>query len=266
MTSPRRDRVLILAVTLVLSGLVAGVRADEPNDVSTSPEHPPRSAEFRAIIAEAVRESAAMQYEEARSLFLRAHALQPSARTHRGIGVTEFELRNYAASVEHLDAALRSTVRPLEGALRTEVEELLERARRFVGRLTIETQPRASELRLDRAPLALTSGEVLTLDIGTHVLEAVAPGYAPEERHVNVQSDQLNKVSIVFSRPLPSEQRDAEPVRESKSRWYRSPWLWTAVGAVVAGSVTAGLVISQHSGGRRVASPHRGSVDSLVAP
>lgn len=73
------------------------------------------------------------------------------ARTLRGLGLADFELRDYVACVQHLDAALRSNVRPLEHELRTETEALRARAAGFVGRLTLRAQPEASRLLVDGA-------------------------------------------------------------------------------------------------------------------
>src|SRR5262245_12806154 len=54
---------------------------------------------YEQLITRALTEFDARNFAEARALFLQAHALRPTARTLRGIGVTEFELRNYVDSV-----------------------------------------------------------------------------------------------------------------------------------------------------------------------
>jgi len=215
--------------------------------------------EYRALIDEAVREAAAQNYEEARSLFLRAHALFPSARTYRGLGMSEFELRNYPASIEQLEAALTSKVRPLDATLRRDVEQLLVRARRFVGLLVIETKPAASELRVDKLPVSRVAGEALTVKIGEHVLEALADGYALEERHISVKGGEVARVSIVFQRPLQGL------AQASERRWYKSPWLWTAVGVLVAGGATAVALVTT-SGSDSTAAPYPGNLVPLGAP
>ena len=82
-------------------------------------------AEYRALVSEALAEFDAGHFEEARALFLHAHALNPSARTLRGLGLASFELRAYRATIEYLEQALASQLNPLEEALRTSTEHVL---------------------------------------------------------------------------------------------------------------------------------------------
>jgi hypothetical protein len=104
--------------------------------------------EYESEIGQALGEHAQGNYEQAREHFLRAHAVYPNARTLRGLGKVEFELRDYRRATEYLEAALSSPVRPLPPDLRDEVQRLLTRAR----------------AEAERAPVALNSSH------------AVAPG------------------------------------------------------------------------------------------
>ena len=82
---------------------------------------------YRAAINEALAEYKAGHFEEARSLFAEAHGIYPNSRTLRGLGMTAYELRRYRESIEYLDEALSSPVKPLDGRLRNETESLLNR-------------------------------------------------------------------------------------------------------------------------------------------
>src|SRR5687768_5799987 len=82
----------------------------------------------------AVREFDAGNYAEARGLFNRAHDVFPNARTHLGLGLCEYELRNYGTSIEHLEQALASQVKPLNQQLRKSAEDVLGKARDLIGR------------------------------------------------------------------------------------------------------------------------------------
>lgn len=66
---------------------------------------------YRELIAEAVAEYEARHFEEARALFRRAHAMFPNARTMRGQGMAEFELRNYRGAIQCFESALSSRAR-----------------------------------------------------------------------------------------------------------------------------------------------------------
>lgn len=222
-------------------------RADEPGE----PEG------YRAVVAEAVRELSEGHPEEARALFLRAHALFPNARTHRGIGIVEFELRNYVASVAQLEAALASRVRPLDEPLRREVEQLLARARGFVASVRIETRPSASALLLDGQP----AGPSLVLEIGEHVIEARARGHAPERRKLSVRGGETQIIQIEFITPVaPAREADAPP-----RRWTKRPWLWVGLGVVVAGATVGAVVAARARDSGGPSSPQDGSIN-LPAP
>jgi hypothetical protein len=163
--------------SLLLLARVAPARADA--------SEPP---EYRQVVEEAVDEFEAGRFQESRALFTRAHQLFPNARTLRGLGMTEFELRNYAESIHDLEEALSSKVRTLEGPLREETERLLRRARAFVSRVMLELEPRHARVIVDGMVVRVGPGQALLLTVGEHVLEIQADGYAPERRVLSVKS------------------------------------------------------------------------------
>lgn len=194
---------------------------------------------YRVAVDEAIAEFAAHRFEEARSLFLRAHGIFPNARTLRGLGLADFELRDYVASVQHLDAALRSDVRPLEQELRAETEALRARAAGFVGRLTLRAKPDASRLLVDGVQAEWPVAPIL-LPLGTHTLELYAAGYEPERRSLLMSGGEERTLDVVFQRP----HLTSADAGDQDEHWYQSPWLWVAVGVVVAASATTAVVIA----------------------
>src|SRR5262245_2196729 len=90
-------------------------------------------AEYRQVVEEALAEFNRGNWEEAAALFERAHRLNPSARTLRGMGLTAYEARRYVDATRHLSEALTETRRPLTPAQREEVTQTLDRARRFIA-------------------------------------------------------------------------------------------------------------------------------------
>src|SRR5262245_36987 len=124
-------------ICLLIWSLAAALSAAPlaAQDQATSEVSQPDPAGYRQIVDEAVSEFEAHHYEESRSLFRRAHVLHPNARTHRGLGLAEFELRNYGECIRHFEAALRSTVKPLTPDLRDDTERMLTRANGFVARV-----------------------------------------------------------------------------------------------------------------------------------
>jgi hypothetical protein len=71
---------------------------------------------------------------EARALFLRAHQLQLSARTLRGLGLVEFDLRQYAEATHFLSLALEDKWVPLTEQLKRETSAMIQQSNMFIGR------------------------------------------------------------------------------------------------------------------------------------
>ena len=153
---------------------------------------------YRELISEALTEYEARHFEEARALFQRAHALFPNARTMRGQGMAEFELRNYGNAVQCFESALASTQRPLDGALRAETEQLLERAKRFVARVRLDLRPGSATVIVDGTLLRVESGSVLLLSVGNHTFDVQADAHQPAQRVVNVQGGEEQVLEIVL--------------------------------------------------------------------
>ncbi len=153
---------------------------------------------YRELISEALIEYEARHFEEARALFQRAHRLFPNARTMRGQGMAEFELRNYGNAVHCFESALVSKQRPLDGALRAETEQLLERAQRFVARVRLDLKPGSASVLVDGTLLRVESGSVLLLSVGNHTLEIRADAYQPAQRMVSVQGGEEQVLEVVL--------------------------------------------------------------------
>jgi hypothetical protein len=250
---------LILAESLVFVREVGAQAAPASVDVPLAPESArfDEPASYRKTIEDAVREFEARNYAEARALFEQAHALYPNARTERGMGFAEFELRHYGQCIVHLEAALSSSSKPLTSELRRETEELLGRAKGFVGYVRVDAKPVTAAIVIDGVTVELPAGEPLMLDVGDHVIEARAPGYTPERRKLSLRGGEEQQLPLVLAR-----QQTASKAKSERS-WYKSPWLWASLGAVVAGAATAtGIVLTRPE---KSPSPYGGSADGVLS-
>lgn len=194
---------------------------------------------YRALIEQALSEYEAKNYEEAGSLFARAHALAPSARTFRGLGMASFELRRYPESVDQLERALASNIKPLDAALRAETQTLLSRARGFIASVTVELRPAQATLLVDGNEV---DDRRLRLPLGDHEFEARLAGHRAEKRRLRVRGGEVSQLQLVLS-PEPSEGVAGDDTRGARKR----PWLWvgvSAAAAVAVGAVVAGVVIA----------------------
>src|SRR6185369_16308176 len=69
--------------------------------------------EYNRLIREGLAEYEARNWPEALTLFERAHAVQPNARTLRAIGNVAFEMRRYTKAIDALRASLADGRKPL---------------------------------------------------------------------------------------------------------------------------------------------------------
>jgi hypothetical protein len=227
-------KLYVLVIGLVAALSAGRVHADEA----------PEPAGYRETIEQALSEYGHQNYEEASTLFSRAHALYPNARTLRGMGMAAFELRRYEESANQLEAALASQVRPLDGELRSETSALLSRARGFLAVVNVEIKPTTATLLLDGQPVK--PGNELNLRLGEHVLEVRAEDYRPERRTLRVHGGEVLRIEVSLN---PSQQQLAAPPVERPRPLYKNAWLWTGVGAVVLGGVVAGVVLAMRDKG-----------------
>jgi hypothetical protein len=209
--------------------------------------------EIRAALDEASHDN----FVEAREHFRRAHAIEPNARTLRGLGMVEFELRNYAESVQLLEDALASKIKPLEGKLLIETETLLKRAREYIGKIQIFTEPKTTTLVVDGNAVQLDEGRMLTLPVGDHVFEFHAEGRLPARQTIRVNGGEMERHKVVLV-PIPSTIEAGEqeasasgpdlgtrPKQTEATPLVRKWWLWTAVAVVVGGAATAAILLTR---------------------
>jgi tetratricopeptide (TPR) repeat protein len=218
--------ILMLLIELLLA---RGAAAQMETEGAIAAGDPPG---YREAILLAVEEYAAHNYPEALEQFRRAHELQPSARTLRGLGVSEFELRNYRASAAALERALASNVK------------LLARVRTYLGTLSLNVVPEISSVIVDGEQRELDADHRLVIDVGNHVLEFNAPGRASTQRTVRIGGGRVQYLSVALPPAVASvEHEDAQALeteREtSRPHIFKRWWFWTVVGAAV---VSAGVV------------------------
>lgn len=240
---------------LVLLVLCAVLSTRGPAMAQSSDLPPPSAGgvvgEYQQTISQALDEYQFGHFAEARTLFAKAHALIPSARTLRGMGMAEFELRSYPQCIASLEEALNHPEKPLGGALRAETEALLSRARGFVAKVVVEVRPATRNIALfvDEAPVSWAQGRTLLLNVGEHVIEVRAEGYHPERRRLNVSGGQSETIRFSLS-----QEASRTPPPEPKRALYRNPWIWVGVGIVAlgAGALGAGLALRNEPRDRTV--------------
>jgi hypothetical protein len=195
-----------------------------------------QGADYTALVREAVAEYNAGNWGEARLLFGKAHELAPNARTWRGMGLCDYESKRYVEAISSLESALESTEKRLTEEQRSEVENVLERSRRFVAIYALVLPDDASDLRLDDKPATLDDAGALRLNPGEHVLSARRASGARLERRFVVEVGARGTLELEGDAPIEARAPDAahavEPERADSSGGR--VWTWVAGGATVA--------------------------------
>jgi hypothetical protein len=202
----------ILLLAVALCGMPAAANAQLTGEAAheASPSGP-----SDALLREAVSAYARGELDEARRLFEEAHLVEPTARTHRGLGVVALREERYVDAVHHLRAALRSTAKPLTPALRDGVEVLLAEANAHVAELELEVVPRDAEL--DEAGVRLTAepdGRVLVA-AGPHTLTCSAPGYVSAQLLVSIAGGASQHLALALEPISTTSPPAAEPRSEA---------------------------------------------------
>lgn len=151
---------------------------------------------YQELVHQAVQEHAAGRYAEARALFRRAHERSPNARTLRGIGMSNFELRQYAATIVALEAALAESRRPLTEDQAAGARDLIERSSAFVARYTLVPAGAAEGARVDGVAGVVDGHGVLVVDLGTHEVQVRCEGCSTEPRRVRVVGGEVAELDF----------------------------------------------------------------------
>lgn len=226
---------------------------------------------YSQAVARGLSEFSDKNFAEARAHFVRAHELAPSARTLRALGMVEFELKRYAESARLLSEALASDVKPLDPEKRAHVEDLLDRSNAYLGRVVLDIEPDTSVV-VDGITTSLMPGNLLTLEVGDHSLEFQASGRLSQKRRLTVRGGDQTRIQVKLL-PLrtnvdsPSTPPPTTPGATSRkeSRAVKSPWLWTAIGVLVAGAaVGVAVALTRDRSGSRTEEYYRGTSNTVL--
>jgi hypothetical protein len=196
---------------------------------------------YLELISQALGEYDEGHWPEARALFERAHAVEPNARTQRGIGLCAFAMRDYVGTIVALEASLADTRRPLEPTQRAQVEELLGRARVFVATMRIESDPAVVTIEVDGYPPVVRDGVVL-LNPGRHESHVTSDDHDAETRVVEATTNSEFELRVELVRRQPV--REALETRQVST----APWYVVAGGGTtaLAGSIVLALGRRDH--------------------
>jgi len=160
---------------------------------------------YERALSQSLAAHARGDYATARTFMEEAHALEPSARTLRGLGIIAHAEGRLVEAVAPLEASLTSTVRPLTPALRSTVQELLGRVLAQVARVRLTLVPSVSTVQVDGREPVLHGRDEILLSPGSHHIDVRAPGRAPHALVLDAQPGTVETVHVVLA---------PEPTRE----------------------------------------------------
>jgi hypothetical protein len=180
-------------LSLALAALIAWTGPARAQDAAPAPG-------YQTLVEQALSESAAGRWEEARAAFRKAHALYPNARTLRGIGMVAFEIRDYVDAVRHLELALLEPRRALDETQRREVVALLDQARGLVARYVTSGLPADAEIAIDGRPTRPEANGIVLVSLGEHRIQ-VKSGTRSADSRVTVRGGEYGALPIVLEEP-----------------------------------------------------------------
>jgi hypothetical protein len=195
--------------------------------------------------------------------FQTAYAMSKTPRAAAQLGLCEQALGRWTDSAEHLAEALEHKSDPWIAKHRTTLETSLAAAKSRTGTVEVVGDPVGAEVFISGklvarlpmpAPAPVNGGEV---DV-----ELRADGYKAASRSVNVAPGQYQRVVMRLERAAPvalpaavapteeasvsaAARDDRADVPAESRRWYQRPWVWGAIGAVVAGGVVATVLATK---------------------
>jgi hypothetical protein len=164
---------LLLTAVLVLTLPVRSGQAQDPG--------------YEGFITEALQAYDAGRWAEARTLFHRAHDVEPTARTYRTIGMCSFNLGDYRDALLNLEAALADERKPLTPEQRAQVSDLITHCNAKLGRFRLQLSPQSATLQVDGSAPTLLGQRELLLEPGRHQISASASGHRTLVRELSVE-------------------------------------------------------------------------------
>lgn len=157
MPTPARMLLLALVVCASLSSRAAHALMSTPSP-------------YEDLVEQALTAYAAGDYEAAYKSFEAAHSHAPSARTHRGLGITALRAKRYTLAYYHLKAAMSDARRPLDEQLRETARQLLTTVEAEIARVRLAPDGLRVLLVDGSAPPHGLSDQELLLLPGRHLL------------------------------------------------------------------------------------------------
>lgn len=222
---------LAAVLTLILATLPARrAQAETPRETANR------------LVKEGVGAARAGANERAAKLFMQAYELDPEPIVLRHIARVKERMGDVRGAIDYWE---RYGAEATDPAARREAVDAVKRlSSELPGQLRIDCAVAGAEVSVDGKPKGHTPlPGPFEVRPGEHVVNVVSKEHVPFERDVVVAPDAAVDVRVVLV-PIAAPESG-----QRSTAWYRKWWVWTAAGAVVAGSVTAAVLATRGGGG-----------------
>lgn len=151
----------------------------------------------RQTAGEAFTAYKANEFEKALGLFDQARALYPSAQILRMAGYSELALERWEKAAASLEAALASTLAPLDDATKKDVQEQLAKALNHLATVAVSSRVPDTTLKVDDGPaLPLPLDRPIRLLEGKHRFTVSAPDHIDATDELKLEGGKLIELPL----------------------------------------------------------------------
>lgn len=251
MSTRTAARVVLASLGLSLALLAGSAWAQEP-----SAEEEAQGKQLAVAGFDAYKKG---EFEEALAKFDEAAKIYPTGQVLRMKGYSLLALKRWQGAAEALEESITAQYKPLDDALRPEVQGELDKALQHLGTVGVTSSVAGATVRVDGgAPKPLPIDVRLTE--GTHSFVVTAEGYTNAERSVDVIVGQrvelpLDPAKLEAPKPPEPPKPPPPPPEPESTSWFpyqREVGLGVGVGGVALLAAGIGTLASGVSLGSAV--------------
>lgn len=197
----------------------------------------------RDLFQRGVEAAGQERWAQAERLLSRSLEIRPVANTYFNLAFVEENLGRVVSASEHYRRFLRMTRgdesrAEIRAQAQTSLDGLLERFSFITPQFSGWIE--GDQLEIDgRLWSSEVLGESVPLDPGARVITVTRDDEIIARIEIELVEGQTETIAADLPPPV---------ARTTASRpWYRSPWLWTAIGIGAAGGITATVLLSQQA-------------------
>ncbi|TKD06325.1 tetratricopeptide repeat protein [Polyangium fumosum] len=225
-----------LAVAPVVACLLVA-----PIALGAGPAKPtPEQRQARALFDQGLALSDEGKWTEALEAFRKSDDISPSTSVRFNIAASLRALGRYVEARDTLDAAVTDAeIRkvPIKPSLKTEIDKLREEVSGKIIRIELQTSPANADVTVDGMPIKLATDGRAEIDPGKHVFVIGAKGH---DTTTVTKTVSQGDTSLTLTAPRAAA---VEAPKPKDPPFYKRPWFWGTVGAVVVGAAAVTTIV-----------------------